>query len=79
MKITNFLVMDSNGSEIAADPLGNNLAFCCVKCGHPMLAVALEHQQGSDEEHPATCKAQYFLDVRQQAEKVYIHPVGAGA
>ena len=81
MKITDFIVMESNGSEILADPHGNNLAFCCMKCGHPMLAVALEYQRGSDEAHPATCRgcqAKYFLDVRQQAEKVYIHSVGVG-
>jgi DNA-directed RNA polymerase subunit RPC12/RpoP len=82
MKITDFLVLHADGSSIAADPHGNNVAFCCMKCGHPMLAVALEHQRGSDEEHPATCKrcsARYFLDVRQQAEKLYIHALGASA
>ena len=82
MKITNFLVMDSNGLKIAADPYGNNVAFCCMKCGHPVLAIALEHQRGSDEEHPVTCRtcnSQYFLDVREQAAKLYIHSVRAGA
>ena len=49
MKITDFLVMDMNGDEIEADPHGNNLAFCCMECGHPVVAVALENQRGSDE------------------------------
>jgi hypothetical protein len=55
MKITDFLVVDENGEEISADPHGNNLAFCCMKCGHPILAVALGNQRGSDEHtpHPA--------------------------
>ena len=82
MKITNFLVLDTNGSEIPGDPHGNNLAFCCWVCGHPVLAVALDNQRGSDEEHPASCRScstQYFLDVRPQAEKLYIHAAGAGA
>lgn len=78
MKITDFLVMDGNGSEIEAAPYGNNLAFCCFRCEHPILAVALEHERGSDEGHPAGCRrcgAQYFLDIRPHAEKIYIHVV----
>ena len=81
MKITDFLVMDTDGREIQADPHGNNLAFCCMTCDHPVLAVALENQQGSDEGHPATCrgcKTKYFLDVRPQAQKLYIHVVDDG-
>ena len=79
MKITDFLVMDTDGELIAADPHGNNIAFCCFKCGHPLLAVALEHQRGSDEDHPVVCRgcgSGYFLDVRLHANKLYIHPVG---
>jgi hypothetical protein len=29
VKITNFLIMDTNGVEIEADAHGNNLAFSC--------------------------------------------------
>lgn len=79
MKITDFLVMDGNGSQIEADPYGNNLAFCCMRCRHPVLAVALEHQRGHDEAHPAICRkcnTQYFLDIRPHSEKLYIHVVG---
>ena len=79
MKITDFLVMDTNGTEIAADPFGNHLAFCCWACGYPVLAITLENQRGSDEAHPAICKGcgeQYFLDVRPRSEKLYIHTVG---
>ena len=82
MKISDFLALDTNGSEIAADPHGNNLAFCCMTCGHPVLVVALDNQRGSDESHPATCRgcnAQYFLDVRMQSKKLYIHTTKAGA
>lgn len=70
--------MDTNGEEIKADAHGNNVAFCCMDCGHPILAIALENQRGSDEEHPAECKgcgAKYFLDVREGSEKLYVHPV----
>lgn len=67
MKITGFLVMGAEGDEIDADPHGNNIAFCCFECAYPVLAVALENQRGSDEDHPAVCRgcaAKYFLDVR---------------
>lgn len=76
MKITEFLIMNSTGAEIKADAFGNNVAFLCWNCGHPVLATALENQRGSDEEHPAACKGcgkSYFLDIRAQAEKLYIH------
>ncbi len=75
MKITDFLVLNSDGEEIEADPHGNNIAFSCESCGHPILAIALENQRGSDADHPAKCRGcgkEYFLDVRQRAEKIYI-------
>lgn len=78
MKITGFLVMDADGEILDADAHGNNLAFCCTQCGHPVLAVALENQRGSDEDHPARCHgcgARYFLDIREWAEKLYVHMI----
>ncbi|MEI6350051.1 MAG: hypothetical protein WCP06_02975 [Verrucomicrobiota bacterium] len=68
--------MDSDGNEIQADAFGNNVAFLCPRCGHPVLATALADQRGSDESHPTECKqcmSKYFLDVRPQTEKLYIH------
>ena len=82
MKITGFLVMDSSGVEIRADAFGNNVAFECARCGHPVLATALENQRGSDENHLSACKGcgrGYFLDVRSTAEKIYIHDVAPKA
>ena len=82
MKITEFLILDAEGDEIAADPHGNNVAFCCPACGHPVLAVALANQRGSDEDHPAVCrgcKTAYFLDVRQGTEKLYIQVAHSAA
>ena len=78
MKITNFLILDGDGVEIQADAFGNNVAFSCSACLHPVLATALENQRGSDEEHPCACKAcgrRYFLDLRPQAQKLYIHEI----
>lgn len=76
VRITDFLVMNGDGDRIQADPHGNNVAFNCFDCEHPIVAVALENQRGSDEEHPAVCRgcgAEYFLDPRQGSSKMYIH------
>ncbi len=70
--------MNTNGEEIDADAHGNNLAFLCSVCKHPIVAVALENQRGCDEKHPAICKGcgqGYFLDVRERMKKLYVHPV----
>lgn len=75
MKITGFMVMDSSGNEIEADAHGNNIAFSCPACGHPVLSVTLDNQRGSDEEHPADCKGcgeRYFLSLRLQSKKLYV-------
>jgi hypothetical protein len=56
MKVTDFLIMNGDGVEISADAFGNNVAFSCPTCRHPILATALDNQRGSDEEHPAECK-----------------------
>ena len=76
MKITGFLILDGEGDEVPADAFGNNVAFSCFDCGHPVLATALENQRGSDEDHPTRCRRcgfSYFLDVRLQSQKIYIH------
>ncbi len=68
--------MDADGDEIPADAFGDYVAFRCYYCGHPVLAIASENQRGSDEDHPAKCRRcgrQYFLDLRLQTEKLYIH------
>ena len=80
MAITDFLIMDAYGIVIAADSDGDHLAFCCMQCGYPIVAVALDSQRGSDEDHPASCRGcgtQYFLDVRPHAKKLYIHQLDA--
>ncbi|BFM09981.1 hypothetical protein R50072_01340 [Simiduia litorea] len=76
MKITDFLVMDSNGNNVQADAHGNIIAFACCTCSHPVLAIAQVNQRGSDEAHPSACKGcgqNHFLDVRNHASKLYIH------
>lgn len=78
MKIAGYLVLNEQGVEIKADAFGCNVAFSCYECGHPILATALEDQRGSDERHPSACKGcgkSYFLDVRENTQKLYVHKV----
>jgi len=56
MNITDFLTMNGDGDLIHADTLGNNIAFNCIDCFHPILASSKDGSSGSDEEHPVTCK-----------------------
>lgn len=76
MNFSDFLIMDGEGDEIRADAFGQNVAFACWHCGHPLLAIALENQRGFDQQHPTVCKGcnrAYFLDVRPHMQKLYIH------
>lgn len=80
MKITGFSVFDNDGNTIDSDTHGNNIAFKCFECGHPVLAVALENQRGWDEDHPAKCKsencnASYILDIRAHKDIMYVYSI----
>jgi hypothetical protein len=75
MRITGFSVFDARGDEVAADAFGNNVAFECTRCCHPVLAVALENQRGSSEAKPALCRgcgAKFVLEVRDGTKKLYV-------
>ena len=60
-------VKNSHGEPIAADSKGNNVAFICQKCGHPILADGARDEKGRLQDHPAErvkcirCKADYSL------------------
>jgi len=65
MCVTGFNVENSRGYKIDADPFGNNIAFACFSCKHPVLAIAREHQRGYSKENPAVCKGcgkEYFIE-----------------
>ncbi len=57
-RITDFHLVDENGNKALCDAYGNNVAFKCPKCGHPMLAVVIPKQSrhGSTSENPAICR-----------------------
>jgi hypothetical protein len=37
MKISRFLVLDESGLQMQAAVFGNNVAFSCTQCEHPVL------------------------------------------
>jgi DNA-directed RNA polymerase subunit RPC12/RpoP len=57
-KVTDFRLVDENGDRALSDAFGNNVAFKCMKCGHPMLAIILpkQNRHGSTPENPAVCR-----------------------
>jgi len=75
MRVTDFDVVDSRSKKIDADPFGNNIAFACFSCKHPVLAIAREHWRGCSKEKPAICRgceARYFIRVERESKKVVI-------
>ncbi|MBU2568502.1 MAG: hypothetical protein KJ725_00445 [Gammaproteobacteria bacterium] len=76
MTITGFKGMYGNGEIAKIDAYGNNAAILCNKCGHPVLAIAREHQRGSSIDKPATCLGcgeDFFIEVRESSKKVVIY------
>jgi predicted RNA-binding Zn-ribbon protein involved in translation (DUF1610 family) len=57
-KVTGFRCVDEDGDRVPCDAYGNNVAFKCSKCGHPMLAIVLpkQNRRGSNPENPAVCR-----------------------
>ena len=81
MKITDFCVKNSAGKKIPADPFGNNLAFTCFLCGHPVLLGTFLSGQGKDKNNQKECRrkicnAKYFMEVREEDKTVIIHTTG---
>jgi hypothetical protein len=54
--ITNFRCVDGAGRDVPCDAFGNNVALKCPKCGHPVVAIAREHQRGSGATNAAECR-----------------------
>lgn len=76
MRVTNFRVENVRGEAINADPFGNNIAFSCFSCKHPVLAIARKYQRGNSKENPAICRgceARYFIQhIDCESKKVVI-------
>lgn len=54
--VTDFRCVDERDDPILCDAFGNNVAFRCPDCGHPVLAVIREHQRGASPANPAKCR-----------------------
>jgi hypothetical protein len=46
-RITDFECVGEKGEPVLSDAYGNNVAFKCPDCGHPMLAIVLSKQSRS--------------------------------
>jgi uncharacterized protein with PIN domain len=76
--IANFEVRGADGYPILADPYGNNVAFRCIGCGGPVLAIIREHQRGSSPENPSecrACRAKYWVEALIEVSQLVVHRV----
>jgi len=57
-RVTDFHCVNEQEEQVPCDAYGNNAAFKCPKCGHPMLAIVLPEQnrRGSTPDNPAICR-----------------------
>ena len=57
-RVTDFRCVDETGDRVLCDAYGNNVAFRCPKCGHPMLAIILpkQNRRGSTPKNPTICR-----------------------
>ena len=54
-KVTTFGCIDERGERVLCDAFGNNVAFKCPDCGHPVLAIVRKDQRGSSKDKFAEC------------------------
>ena len=76
--ITNFNAFASDGTSVAADAHGNNVAFQCLACRAPVLAVLMQHQRGTSPAKPTTCRhcgAGYWIEAIVAESRLVVHRV----
>lgn len=76
--VTGFSVVVENGTPVPADPHGNNVAFGCLVCSAPVLAVIREHQRGSSPPNPSVCAAcgtRFWVEYLEAEAKLVVHGV----
>ena len=74
--ITDFRASAEDGTPLAADAHGNNVAFKCIVCGGPLLAVMLPHQRGSAAEKATICRlcgTSYWVQAIVAESRLVIH------
>ena len=75
MTITGFIGTYRNGVSAQIDAHGNNAAFLCNKCDHPVLAIAREHQRGSSTKNPAICLGcgeRFIIEPQESTKNIII-------
>ncbi len=76
MTVTDFSGCYGNGDAANVDAFGNNVAFLCNKCGHPVLAVVRKDQRGNSIKNPAVCREcgeEFVIEGRETTEKIVIY------
>lgn len=76
--VSSFSVVDEAGLTVLADAHGNNVAFRCVGCAAPVLAVMRDHQRGSSPKNPSVCpacRARYWVEVLVPHSKLIVRRV----
>ena len=76
--VTGFSAADAPGFPVLCDAHGNNVAFRCLGCGGPVLAVVREHQRGASPANPAVCPAcgcRFWLEGSESRRLLVVHRV----
>lgn len=76
MTVTDFVAEDEDGAAVNADAHGNNVAFACLDCGAPVLAIARQYQRGSASDRPATCrpcKSGFWIEPIEAERRIVVH------
>jgi len=77
-KVTKFVCFDREGHAVLCDSFGNNVAFACPACKHPILAIMREYQRGSSSHNPSVCPSCGFrcwLTVKESELRLVVIPV----
>ena len=75
-KISDYRAQDESGYPVICVAYGNNVAFRCLGCGGPVLAIVREKQRGSSDSNPAICRAcghQFKINVKEEQQMLIVH------
>jgi hypothetical protein len=79
-RVTDFTCVNERGERVLCDAYGNNVAFECRNCGHPMLAIVLpkQNRRGSNPDNPAVCrhcKSRFWVVAETGEKRLQVNPV----
>ena len=80
-RVTDFHSVHEKCHDVLCDAYGNNVAFTCPDCGHPMLAIILPNQNrhGSTPRNPAACRHcrhRWWVSAEPDKKLLTIHACG---